>query len=128
MRLSLHASDVPVLQYREALDGEAVRVVVRAARVQEAAGGDKAAFRHVAFADNHLAGIRPRLVGVAVEVAHHAVHLKHLVDVPRYDAVVEAFLRKVGVVVVRALVRQQQRAFTLCSIALFSGERVKKSS
>ena len=110
IRLSLHASDVPVLQYREPLDGEPVRVVVRAARVQQAADRYQRAFRHVALADNHLPCVCPRLVGIAVEVADHAVHLKHLIDVPRYDAVVETLLREVGVVVVRAPVRQQQRA------------------
>ena len=110
IRLSLHASDVPVLQYGEPLDGESVRVVVRAARIQQPARCHQRAFRHVALTDDHLPCVGPRLIGIAVEVADHAVHLKHLVDVPCNDAVIKTFFRKVGIVVVRALVRQQQGA------------------
>ena len=51
------------------------------------------------------------MVGIAVEVAHHAVHLQHLVDVPGDDPVVVPLLGKVRIVVVHALVRQQQGTF-----------------
>ena len=44
-------------------------------------------------------------VGIAVEVAHHAVHLQHLIDVPGDDAVVVPLLGKVRIVVVHAFVR-----------------------
>ena len=47
---------------------------------------------------------------MAREVAHHAVHAHRLVDVARYYAVVVALFGEIGVVVVRALVRKEQRA------------------
>ena len=41
----------------------------------------EAALGHVAFTDNQLPGVCPHLVRVGGKVAHHAVHMHHLVDV-----------------------------------------------
>ena len=44
-----------------------------------------------------LCGVGHGTVGIGVEVAHHAVHLQHLVDVPGADAVVVPLLREVRI-------------------------------
>ena len=80
-------------------------------RVQKAARGHEAALGDVALPDDLLRGVGHGTVGIAVEVAHHAVHLQHLVDVPGDDAVVVPLLREVRIIVVHALVRQQQGTF-----------------
>ena len=43
-------------------------------------------FHYVALPDDFLCGVGHGTVGIGVEVAHHAVHLQHLVDVPGDDA------------------------------------------
>ena len=70
---------------------------------------DERPLRHVALTDNRLPRKRPHLIGVAVEVARHAVHPHRLVDVARNDAVIKALLREVSVVVVGTLVGHHQR-------------------
>ena len=92
-------------------------------RVQEAARSHEAALGDVALPDDLLRGVGHGTVGIAVEIAHHAVHLQHLIDVPGDDAVVVPLLGKVRIVVVHALSANSRARFTLCSIALFSGER-----
>ena len=86
-------------------------IAVRTGRVQEAARRHEAALGDVALPDDLLRGVGSRTVRVAVEVAHHAVHFQHLVDVPGDDAVVVPLLREVRIIVVHALVRQQQGTF-----------------
>ena len=49
-----------------------------------------------------------RLVGIGGKVAHHAVHVYHLVDVARNQPVVISLFGKVHIVVIGALVRQLQ--------------------
>ena len=71
-----------------------------------------------------LRGVGHGTVGIAVEVAHHAVHLQHLVDVTGDDAVVVPLIGEVRLVVVHALVRQQQRTLHVVFYrALFGRER-----
>ena len=82
-----------------------VGIVVRTGRVQEAARSHEAALGDVALPDDLLRGVGHGTVGIAVEIAHHAVHLQHLVDVPGDDAVVVPLLGKVRIVVVHAFVR-----------------------
>ena len=90
------------------LDNEPVRIVIRPDSILKPALRHQAAFRHIALTDDHLPGIRPRLIGITVEVAGHAVHLDNLVDVTRNQAVVIPFLGKVHIIMVGALVGQQQ--------------------
>ena len=91
---------------------------------EQAAGGHEAALGDVALPDDLLRGVGHGTVGIAVEVAHHAVHLQHLVDVPGDDAVVVPLLREVRIVVVHAFVRQQQGTLHVVFYrALFGRER-----
>lgn len=76
------------------LDNEPVRIVIRPDSILKPALRHQAALRHVALTDDHLPGIRPRLIGITVEVARHAVHLDNLVDVTRNQTVVIPFLGK----------------------------------
>ena len=107
-RLPFHCPQVTVLQYGELLHREAVRVVVRTHRVQKAAAGDKAPFGDVAAPDERLPRVAGDDIGIAVEVARHAVHLHGLVDVRRDDAVVVSLFLPVLVVAEGALVAQVQ--------------------
>ena len=125
---SFRAPYVLVLQDGELLNDEPVRIVVRAPCVLERAGGDKAALGHVALPDDHLAGIRRCLVRINGEIAHHAVHMHHLVDVARNQPIVIALLGKVHIIVVGALVRQLQGAVNVVPMASFWGESEKNSS
>ena len=90
------------------LDNEPVRIVIRPDSILKPALRHQAAFRHVALTDDHLPGIRPRLIGIAVEVASHTVHLDNLVDVTRNQTVIISLLRKIHIIMVSALVSQQQ--------------------
>ena len=65
----------------------------------------------VALPDDFLRGVGHGSVGIGVEVTHHAVHLQHLVDVSGDDAVVVPLLGEVRIIVVHALVCQQQGTF-----------------
>ena len=60
----------------ESLDGETVGIVVRTGRVQEAARRHEAALGDVALSDDLLRGVGHGTVGIAVEIAYHAVHLR----------------------------------------------------
>ena len=88
---------------------EALRVVVRADRALQAAACHQGAFGDVAPPDDHLPGIGGDAVGIAVEIAAHAVHHHRLVDVPADEPVVEPFLVPVPVIPVQALVGQVHR-------------------
>ena len=88
---------------------EALRVVVRADRALQAAACHQGAFGDVASPDDHLPGIGGDAVGIAVEIAAHAVHHHRLVDVPADEPVIETFLVPVPVIPVQALVGQVHR-------------------
>ena len=93
-------------------------------RILERTGGDKASLGHVALTDDQLPGICTRLVGIGGKVAHHAVHVYHLVDVARNQPVVISLLGKVHIVVIGALVRQLQgTAYIVLDRVLLRGER-----
>ena len=122
--LSIQCLQVAVFQNREALDGKSVGIVVRTGGVQQAARRYEAALRHVALADNHLPRVGVHAVGIAVEIAHHRIDLQHLIDVARDDAVVVALLGEIRIVVIDALVGQQQGAFdVMLDSAFFGRER-----
>ena len=115
---------VPVFQYHKVLDDEPVGIVVRTPRILERTGGDKASLGHVALTDDQLPGICTRLVGIGGKVAHHAVHVYHLVDVARNQPVVISLFGKVHIVVIGALVRQLQgTAYIVLDRVLLRGER-----
>ena len=109
MRLSFDGLQILVLRDGERFHDEAVRVVVAACGVQEPACGYKASDRQAAFPDNQLPGIGVHPVRVLVEVALHAVYLHRLVDVARNHPVVVPFFRQVLVIIVCALVGEEQR-------------------
>ena len=109
MRLSFDGLQILVFGNRERFHDEAVRVVVAACGVQEPARGYKASDCQAALPDNQLPGIGVHPVGVLVEVALHAVYLHRLVDVARNHPVVVPFFRQVLVIVVCALVGEEQR-------------------
>ena len=122
--LSFDGTDVHVFHNGEPLDGKTVRVVVRASGIHKPAHGDEASFRHVAFPEYHLPCVGLCLVGIIVEVADHAVNLQRLVDVSGDEPVIKTFLRKVLIIVVCALVRQQQGSFHIVlDGTLFGRER-----
>ena len=54
--------------------------------------GHETALGHIGGTDNHLPGIRPYRIGIAVEVTEYAVHLYDLIDISRHDTVVVPFL------------------------------------
>ena len=90
--LPFHGTQVPVFQNLEMLRKEPLRVVVRADRALQAAACHQGAFGDVAPPNDHLPGIGGDAVGIAVEIAAHAVHHHRLVDVPADEPVVETFL------------------------------------
>ena len=95
--LPFHGTQVPVFQNLEMLRKEALRVVVRADRALQAAACHQGAFGDVAPPDDHLPGIGGDAVGIAVEIAAHAVHHHRLIDVPADEPVIETFLVPVPV-------------------------------
>lgn len=109
MRLTFDSLQILVFGNRERFHDEAVRVVIAACGVQEPACGYKASDRQAAFPDNQLPGIGVHPVRVLVEVALHAVYLHRLVDVTRNHPVVIPFFRQVLVIIVCALVGEEQR-------------------
>lgn len=109
--LSFDGLQILVLDDGEALNRETVRIVIASAGVEQSTCRYQTAFRHIAGTDDHLLGICPCLIGIAVEVANYAVHLQHLIDVACNDTVVVTLLGKVRIVVVGTLVRQQQGTF-----------------
>ena len=116
---SFHTPYIPVLQYGELLDDEPVGIVVRTPRILKRTGGDKASLGHVALTDDQLSGVCMRLVGIDGKVAHHAVHVYHLVDVARNQPVVISLFGKVHIVVIGALVRQLQGTVDVVADGLF---------
>ncbi|ERJ63722.1 hypothetical protein HMPREF1553_02454, partial [Porphyromonas gingivalis F0568] len=88
----LTGTDVLVLHNLESFDIEAIRIVIAAARIEQAAYGHETALGHVGRTDNHLPGIRPYRIGIAVEVTENAVHLHDLIDISCHDTVVVSFL------------------------------------
>lgn len=119
---------IPVLQYGELLDDEPVGIVVRTPRILERTGGDKASLGHVALTDDQLPGVCTRLVGIGGKVAHHAVHVYHLVDVARNQPVVISLFGKVHIVVIGALVRQLQGTAYIVLDRVLLRESEKNSS
>ena len=107
--LPFHGTQVPVFQNLEMLRKEPLRVVVRTDRALQAAACHQGTFGDVAPPDDHLPGIGGDAVGIAVEIAAHAVHHYRLVDVPADEPVVKPFLVPVPVIPVQALVGQVHR-------------------
>lgn len=107
--LPFHGTQVPVFQNLKMLRKEPLRVVVRADRALQAAARHQGAFGDVASPDDHLPGVGGDSVGIAVEIAAHAVHHYRLVDVPADEPVVEPFLVPVPVIPVQAFVGQVHR-------------------
>ena len=89
---SLTGTDVLVLDNLEPFDIEAIRIVIAAARIEQATYGHETALGHIGGTDNHLPGMRPYRIGIAVEVTEYAVHLYDLIDISRDDTVVVPFL------------------------------------
>ena len=117
-------TDVPVLYNGETFNGKTIRVVVGACGIHQPAYGDKTSLRHVALSENHLPCVGLGLIRVVIEVTDHAVNLQRLVDVSCNESVIKAFLRKVLVIVVCALVSQQQGSFhVVLDGTLFGRER-----
>ena len=52
------------------LDNEPVRIVIRPDSILKPALRHQAAFRHVALTDDHLPGIRPRLISLTITLLH----------------------------------------------------------
>jgi len=98
-----------VFRNGERFHDEAVRVVVAAGGVEQAARGNKASDRQAAFPDNELPGVGVHPVGVLVEVAPHAVYFHRLRDVARNHPVVISLFRQVLVIVEGTLVGKEQR-------------------
>ena len=88
-----------------------IRIIIGTCGIHKSAYGDKTSLRHIALSEYHLPCVGLGLIRVVIKVTDHAVHLQRLVDVSRDESVVKTFLRKVLVIVVCALVRQQQGSF-----------------
>ena len=125
--LPFHGTQVPVFQNLEMLRKEPLRVVVRADCALQAAACHQGAFGDVAPPDDHLPGIGGDAVGIAVEIAAHAVHHHRLVDVPADEPVIETFLVPVPVIPVQALVGQVHRpVYVRLDSRLVRGQREKQ--
>ena len=78
--------------------------------------------------DNQLPGIGVHPVRVLVEVALHAVYLHRLVDVARNHPVVVPFFRQVLVIIVCALVGEEQRTPDIAFDGVLVGREREESS
>ena len=73
-----------------------------------------------------MSGIGGCPVWVGVEVARHAIHLHHLIDVATDNAIVVTLLRKVVVVVESTFVGEQQCSFDITLYRTFIGREGEK--
>lgn len=96
-------------------------IVITTDRINESATGNKASFGHITGTDNHLPGIGRYLIRIAVEIAHHAIHLHRLVDIRRNDAIVISFLAPILVVAESTFVAEEQRPLDIAFNGILIG-------
>lgn len=103
-----------------------MRIIIGADRVQQLTVRYQAAFGNIAFPDNHLPGIGRHIVGVDIQVADDTVYLHALIDIPRYDAVIKPFFRKVFVIIESAFIRKKQGTLYIAFDSRLVGRKRKE--